>query len=494
MKAVPLSECGLWALQENYYRNLGVQAWNERTPYYVTNSVVMAEAYADLILNFLLDRPLDDPSEPLTILELGTGTGRLAHYLAGELTRKLAYFPATRGVRFRIVMTDLSEETLAFWASHKRLRPEVDFALFRADSDPVLQLRRAGVTLERLANPLVVLANYFFDSLAQDEFRVTNGLLEEALVTLEPLVKPPRDARDVRVLRSYKRVDPGRRYRDPDLTRLLSAYGQGSFTLPVAGLGCLKNLRKLGKLMLLSSDRGFTCDAHMTHYTEHRHELHEGAFSNLVNYGAICSTFQSSWMTSHMYLDSVQTVCALDFEGEFGHLGYAFGEHIERANLINTCNEMFALARGKEEFYKTALPGFVRLNMMDPQAFSAAANRIAGFIPRMNYSECQDLIAMIEQVWEQDYHFPGSPNVTFWLAHLCYGLGRYERAMEFFDITMQRTGVDEVLLYLKGQCYEALGRREEARACYQRSLEVNPGFEEALAALREDRAAGPGTR
>lgn len=483
MKAVPLSECGLWALQENYYNKLGVQAWNERTPYYVTNSVPIAEAYADLLVNFLLDRPLDDPSEPLTILELGTGTGRLAHYLARELTRKLAYFPETRGVTFRIVMTDLSEETLSFWASHPRLRPEVDFALFRADSDPVLKLRRSGQSLESVANPLVVIANYFFDSLAQDEFRVTNGTLEECLITLEPTVRPPQDARDVRALRSYKKIDAARRYRDPELSRLLKAYDRGSFTIPVASLGCLKNLRKLGQLVLLSSDRGFTSDEHMMHYTEHPHELHEGAFSNLVNYGAICSTFRTSWMTSHLYLDSVQTVCALDFEGPFPHLGYAFGERIERANLVNTCNEMFALARAREEFYKTALMGFVRLNMMDPQAFSAAANRIAGYIPKMNYSEQRDLEAMIEEVWEQDYHFPGAPNVTFWLAHLCYGLGRYERSIEFFDITMERTGIDEVLLYLKGQCLDALGRREEARECYRRSLELNPGFEESRIAL-----------
>jgi tetratricopeptide (TPR) repeat protein len=179
----------------------------------------------------------------------------------------------------------------------------------------------------------------------------------------------------------------------------------------------------------------------------------------------------------------VQTVCALDLEGPFPHLSYAFGEHIERANLINTCNEMFALVREKPESYKTALPGFVRLNMMDPQAFSACAKKLADYVPRMNFSEAQDLTAMIEEVWEQDYHFPGSPNVTFWLAHLCYGLGRYQRSMEFFDITMKRTGVDEVLLFLKGQCLDAMGQRADAMDCYRRSLEINPQFAEAREAL-----------
>ncbi len=483
MKAVPLSESSLWKLQENYYQGLGIQAWNDRTPYYVTNSVVIASAYADLIVAFLLDRPLEHPEEPLTLLELGTGTGRLAHYLARELTRKLSYFKATRGVKFRIVMTDLSEDTLSFWAGHPRLRPELDFALFRADADPVLKLRRSGLELSALKNPIVVIANYFFDSLAQDEFRVRDGQLEECLVTVETLVKPPKDARDVRVHRTYRRIDGQRRYKDPELTRLLNAYPQGCFTLPVASLQCLKNLRRLGKLVMLSSDRGFTSDDHMLRYSDHHHEIHEGAFSHLVNYGALSSTFQTSFMTTHLYLDSVQTVCALDLPGPFEHLASVFHEQIDHANLINTCNEMFALVRSREQFYKTALPGFVRLNMMDPQAFSACAARIAEYIPRMNFSESADLGRMIEAVWDHDYNFPGAPNVTFWLGHLSFGLGNYARALDFFDYTIRRTGEDEVLLYLKGQCYGNLGRTEEAQACYRRSLELNPGFEEARAAL-----------
>lgn len=485
MKPVPLSESRLWKLQEEYYDRLGVQAWNERTPYYVTNSVPMAEAYADLIVNFLLDRPPDRPDEPLTILELGTGTGRLAFYLERELARKLAYFPALRGLDFRVVMTDLSEATLAFWAAHPRLGPRHDFALFRADSDPHLELRRSGLKLERVSNPLFVVANYLFDSLAQDEFRIHEGRLEECLVTVETLRKPPEDARDVRVTRSYRPVDANRRYREPELTRLLQSYHRGSFTIPVASLRWLGNLRRLGKLVLLSSDRGFTTEGHMTHYSDHRHELHEGAFSHLVNYPALASTFARSWMTSHRYLNSVHTLVGLDFEGDFPHLEYAFRERVDRGSSINAPNEMFTLVRSKADLMKNALPGFVRLNRMDPQAFSACANQLARLIPEMNYSESTDLLEMIEAVWEHDYHFPGAPNVTFWLGHLAYGIGRFERAQQFFELTMERTGVDEVLLFLKGNCLEARGLRPEARECYQKALEINPSFQEARAALAE---------
>lgn len=498
MTAVSLSQCDLWRLQENHYRNLGVQAWNERTPYYVTNSTVIAEAYADLILAMLLDRPLEHPDEPLTLLEVGTGTGRLSFYLARELERKLAYFPATRSLRFRLVLTDLAEANLEFWEQHERLQGErFDFALFRAGEDPVLKLRRSGETIQSFANPLVVIANYFFDSLAQDEFRVKDGVLEECLVELVRKTpnQEPRDARDVEVVRSYQAIDPTTRYAERNLSELLQHYTRtvtkGSFTIPTASLAVLRGLRKLGRLILLSSDRAFTSVEHMTHYPDHPLQLHEGAFSHLVNYPALTGTFEQAWLTSHRYLDSLQTVCALDLEGDFPHLNYAFRERFDRVNLVNTANEMFALVRDRSDSWRTALPAFVRLNLADPQALAACANKLAGVLPRLNFSEGSDLVELLGRTWENDYHFPGGPNLTFWLGHLSYGIGRFEPALDFFQRTIDRYGRDEVLLFLKGNCLDALGRREEACECYQQALSIKPDFLEARKALFEAPQGAP---
>lgn len=498
MTAVSLSQCDLWRLQESYYSSLGVQAWNERTPYYVTNSTVIAEAYADLLVAMLLDRPLENPDEPLTLLEVGTGTGRLAFYLARELERKLAYFPATRKVRFRLVLTDLAEANLEFWDQHERLQGDrFDFALFRAGEDPALKLRRSGETIERFTNPLVVIANYFFDSLAQDEFRVKDGVLEECLVEL--VRKTPnqeaRDARDVEVVRSYQAIDPTTRYAERDLSELLQHYTRtvtkGSFTIPTASLAVLRGLRKLGRLVMLSSDRAFTSVEHMTHYPDHPFQLHEGAFSHLVNYPALTDTFKQAWLTTHRYLDSLQTVCALDLEEELPHLDYAFRERLDRVNLVNTANEMFALVRDRTDSWRTSLPAFVRLNLADPQALAACANKLAGVLPRLNYSEGSDLVELLETVWRNDYHFPGGPNLTFWLGHLSYGIGRFEPALDFFQRTIDRYGRDEVLLFLKGNCLDALGRREEACDCYQQALMIKPDFLEAQKALLEAPAPAP---
>ncbi|MEW6284227.1 MAG: hypothetical protein AB1758_36775, partial [Candidatus Eremiobacterota bacterium] len=253
-----ISKSGLWKMQEDYYRTMGVRAWDDRTPFYVTNSLVIAEAYAHLILSFLLDFPVD-PEEPLYLLELGTGTGRFGYHLTRELKRKLACFPQTRDVRFTLVMTDVVKDNLRFWEAHERLAPlgeHLDFALFRPEHENTLKLRKSGKTLERVKNPLIVLANYFFDSIRHDEFHCDQGRVEECLIDI---VRKPKlmhstrhrlDIRDVEVQRTYRPVDPETRYDNPEWNRILCGYRDtvqaGAVTLPVGGLRSLANLRSLG--------------------------------------------------------------------------------------------------------------------------------------------------------------------------------------------------------------------------------------------------------
>lgn len=50
---------------------------------------------------------------------------------------------------------------------------------------------------------------------------------------------------------------------------------QGSVTVPVAALDCLDRLRQLGKLLLISSDRGFT-SAEAISIPDHPLALHRG--------------------------------------------------------------------------------------------------------------------------------------------------------------------------------------------------------------------------
>ena len=86
-----LSESALWDMIARYFRERGVDAWAQ-VPFYPTSNMFVAEAYAELILAFLLDlRPHMNPEEPVYVLELGAGTGCFSYRCLRALKRKMRF-------------------------------------------------------------------------------------------------------------------------------------------------------------------------------------------------------------------------------------------------------------------------------------------------------------------------------------------------------------------------------------------------------------------
>jgi hypothetical protein len=157
-----------------------------------------------------------DRTQPVHILEVGSGHGKLAFLLVRELVEAWQSWPdlGTAGpdwtgptggagggfglgpnrrlAPFRVVISDFYEGGVPFWAQHESLRPFidaglVDFAVFDAEGTSAsIGLRRSKGELSAatLRNPLVVVCNYIFDTLRQDAFRTVDGQLEEALASL----------------------------------------------------------------------------------------------------------------------------------------------------------------------------------------------------------------------------------------------------------------------------------------------------------------------
>ena len=199
----PLSRCILWKLQRNFFQGQGIEAWRQGTvPHYITSNPFIANAYAKVVFGFIRDctavtgdsaddsfLPLD-PSQPIYIIELGSGSGRFAYHF---LRKFLGIYRHSilKDVPFTYVMTDFTERNIDFWRKHQSLTPLVeegvlDFALFDAEVDEELKLSESGdlLTPGTVKNPMVVIANYFFDSIPQDAFFVQAGQLHEGLVAV----------------------------------------------------------------------------------------------------------------------------------------------------------------------------------------------------------------------------------------------------------------------------------------------------------------------
>src|SRR5690242_11625574 len=96
-----LSRSILWKLQRSYFHRAGIEAWRgAAVPHYVTNNPALAHAYAEVFLGFLRDARAElDPAEPVTIVELGAGSGRFAYLFLKAFTDLLRRSPLA-GIRF----------------------------------------------------------------------------------------------------------------------------------------------------------------------------------------------------------------------------------------------------------------------------------------------------------------------------------------------------------------------------------------------------------
>jgi len=145
----------------------------------------------------LVCRPGSDGSEPLHIVEVGSGHGRLAFLIARELLASREHWPdieLTRSGRapFKVVLTDFTDSNADFWQHHECLAPlfaagVAEWGVFNAEVDKAITLQPSGRVISAdtpLANPLVGVANYIFDTLRQDAFRVVEGQLQEGLAAM----------------------------------------------------------------------------------------------------------------------------------------------------------------------------------------------------------------------------------------------------------------------------------------------------------------------
>jgi SAM-dependent methyltransferase len=245
---VPLSVSPLWSLLRASYESGDTEAWDDGSiPTYITSNAALAHRYSRVLLGWIRDLEAAGklvPSEPLRILELGCGTGRFTFQMLQAL-EELETSPALRLLDWSYVATDLSEKRLSRlqrvaplqrFISDRRLKTAFYDAL--ADN-PALQNSNSG--------PLVVIANYVFDSLPADCFRVHGGQLFETRIRSHQ-EDTDQGLKGVSWQFSHHRIALPH-YGDRDLDRILErCKARGlpkTILIPIGTVRALRNLQAL---------------------------------------------------------------------------------------------------------------------------------------------------------------------------------------------------------------------------------------------------------
>lgn len=494
-----LSESLLWQLQEDYYERAGISAW-EQIPFYPTSNPFIGESYAELIVAFLLDyRSHIKWDEPLYIVEMATGTGCFSFYLLRSLLQKLAYFDDLKRLKIRYVMTDFTEKNVRYWETNNKLAAlrdggVLDFAVFNPVETERLYMRSAGKWLAAGAtsNPVIAIANYFFDSISHDLFRVSNHSLQEVKLTFYREKAEASQPVSLQQLKSWETFyDTGEHYYpDQKLNKILSGYrehfDEASIILPVGALQCIRHLQTLSadKLALLSSDKGFTTMDYMAGHWRQVYTPHDGAFSYMVNYDAIgryftdqggatfFTTEKTHSVVTTMNVLLSQTDCALE------QTGYYFQEKINKQNLINNLYDSEEFLRlesddGTQKLLNSCL-SFLRLSNYDPIVLYMCGDKICCALEDIDEAQRESLLAALTHVQENIYAVQRFYNTYYWLGKIYYDLDMLDECLQAFSRSIESFGPDGHSAYHVAACHEAKGDYQQALDYYRQTQALDP--------------------
>lgn len=509
---VPLSTSRIWELQRRYYATQGPRAWlSDQVPHYITGNALVASAYARVFAAYIEDLLALDPDHPaacidrerpIDVVELGSGAGRLAFLLARELDalRQERDLP-----RFRVILTDFTQANVDACAARPELRRLaedglVDFALFDAEDPAPLTLHHSGEILgdAPTANPLLIVANYVFDTLPQDAFAVRDGrvLALHHRASLPP--DHPDDAPDAAAhLSLHARPAPIDlpHYQDPLLDGLLARYRDGLRdtqvlipTIALRALGWLLD-RSQGRGCLIAGDKGYRRLSDLERRKVGAPAQH-GSFSFMVNFDALAALAEhrgGEALTARTRYTRF-TVGAFSFTGgqpvALPRWRGAYADRIDRFGPAEY-HRFYQLVRQQEQ--PPSLPTLLillRLSCYDPVLFDRYGAHILAQFDGAGRAVQHDLLGAIDEVIARSYPVGRHDDTLFLAARMLSAMGRRAEATAVFERVTREQPTRRAGWYNLGIWLEAQGDLPGARASFERALTIDPDYARALDAMK----------
>jgi hypothetical protein len=397
----PLSQSPVWDRQRAFYEERGGDAFAE-IPHEAVDNPWVAAAYARVIAAFARD-----VGAMPTIVEIGAGAGRFAHNLRRELGE------------VRYVLTDFAPSQLDAWAANPALE---GFERVRWDV--------TSATVPPLEGPLVVIANYVFDSLPADAFAVRDGVLEACLV-------------DERF--TYARR-PATAYGDPDLDALLEHYrttlADTVVTIPVVALALLRRLRR-EHLLVLAADKAYSTEEALDHREPPQPARHGGAFSLMVNFhalGLVARRHGGELLHGgdrHAALD----VGAIMF-GAGAETRAAYADAIARFGPGDMATLTAGVERVADGLSVAEIVALLRLSGWDATTLHGVLGALREQAGEADPATQEDLREALVEIDARHFPIPGEPDLPFALGLLLYELGDYEDAIAYFEASLEQHGPD----------------------------------------------------
>ncbi|MFT5261920.1 MAG: hypothetical protein ACI8YQ_000647 [Polaribacter sp.] len=476
--AKPFAESRIWQLNRDFYQEKGISAWSDDVvPHHMTSNAMVGKTYAELILAFLKDLAAKGQTkETVYILELGAGHGRLAFHILKHLQKRLLALKIEIPP-YCYVLSDIVEKNLNFFQEHPQFQGYLqqgilDVAYFDAMESQEIVLRHAKTTIRPndLKQPILAVANYFFDSLPTDLFWVHSNNIATCLVALQSK-EDPKEMDAQTLLKNLELVfhkEPIQEpfYENPILNEILNDYktlfSDSHLFFPKKGFQCLSNLKEFSKagLMLISMDKGFH-DIHDLQKKQEPEIITHGSFSLWVNYhalGAFCTKQNGKALfptLSNFHLDIgcllflpdgdsyIETDAAFqNFVNDFGPDDFNSIKRLAYFNIAKlNLMELIAL---------------FRLSAYDSTFFVKLLPRLKQIAHAISFNERKRLAETLHHTWDMYFNINEPYDLGYELGGMLYDLGFYKEALVYFQYSVDSFGQKADIYYNKGLCHYQL--------------------------------------
>lgn len=499
----PLSQSMLWKLQTEFFANQGPEAWIKGiVPQYITTNPYIANQYAKTVFGYLRDyvaREDVDKNTVIYIMELAAGVGRFTYTFLKRFLHMIEN-SSLKDIKFKYIVTDFAERNIEYWQNHSFLSPYfeagiLDCATFDISKDDEIKLRYSGEVLSKgkMKNPLILFANYTFDSLPQDTFYVNNGEIYEGVITItSPDEKgDPNDKSILAGLDYYytdKKIDGNSYYEDKNLNDVLMHYKNSledtAFYMPIIGLRCISRLRKLfnDDVILISADKGYKNEESMDK-NYHPFLSKHGCISMTVNFHAIELYFKElGGKAIHSIYEheniNVSLFMVSNSDNDFIETSMAYNEIIESVGPDDFYIMKKAIMPLSNSLTTKELLTFLRFTLWDSRTLLELYNILIERIENEENFPKDELADAINKVWE--YYFPigEEGDLGYYFGSILGYLGYDNDALKLLESSLEFYGECPETNYEIALCYYNLQQLDKALEYTEKSIELDPDFEQ----------------
>lgn len=502
----------IWKLQRKLFMNSEMLAcMDHRSASFITSSSYLAHAYAQIILNYITDmysRPDCNKTEPIYILELGAGHGRLGYLIIQHLVRMQDLWPDTDCLPFVYVFSDFSADILRWWKSHPMISEIISTGVMEMalidlenfDGTFTLELSGTKVNTETLKNPPIVIMNAVGSALKQELFKVHDGELFKGLLSLYSSQKEhdhsdPDMVSRLKFIWDYEHITG----REPissnaDAVWLMNHYRKdverGVVLIPTTLLKTIRNVFTVCKkrVAFLIADTGYS---KLTDISANIDPVvnRSISFSLPVNFHALSLFAESEkgFLLKTNYEEDMRValmVCGMPHDSLI-RTRWSYKNSID--TFTPEC--FFNLQKCvKEESSQLSLPtvlSLLRLSKFDSNVFYKYKQIVIdqGDVELTLSSFQKDIPKDLMQVRDEYFCVQKLKDICFELARMHMGLKMYTNAISLFIESNKYCSDHHVTWHNMGLCCFNLNDIENARKCLIKSIELDPRYVEARSFL-----------